>query len=114
MIESLFHHYKMQNLRLLAKNRKLTGREQMVKVNGELSSFKLVLSGILQGSVLGPLLFLLYINDFLDTFQSNVLIIADDTMIKEVLSSGDAVALQNDIDELNLWSEKWLLKFNTV
>ena len=92
----------------------LTGREQMVKVNGELSSSKPVISGIPQGSVLGPLLFVMYINDLPDTVQSNVLLFADDTKIfKQVSSIDDSVALQNDIDALNRWSDKWLLKFNT-
>ena len=92
----------------------LTGREQIVRVNGELSSPKPVLSGIPQGSVLGPLLFVLYINDLPDVVQSNVLLFADDTKIfKQVTTKEDADALQNDIDALNIWSEKWLLKFNT-
>ena len=92
----------------------LTGREQMVRVNGELSISKPVISGIPQGSVLGPLLFVLYINDLPDTVQSNVLLFADDTKIFNHISSiDDAIALQKDIDALNHWSDKWLLKFNT-
>ena len=92
----------------------LTGREQMVRVNGELSGPKSVISGIPQGSVLGPLLFVLYINDLPDTVSSNILLFADDTKIfQQVRSREDALSLQKDIDALNAWSEKWLLKFNT-
>ena len=92
----------------------LSGREQMVRVNGELSASKPVISGIPQGSVLGPLLFVLYINDLPDTVKSNVLLFADDTKIfKQVSCSDDATVLQEDIDALNRWSDMWLLKFNT-
>ena len=91
----------------------LSGREQRVRVNGELSASKPVISGIPQGSVLGPLLFVLYINDLPDSVQSNLLLFADDTKIfRQVSTTEDAEALQKDIDALNLWSEKWLLKFN--
>ena len=92
----------------------LSGREQRVRVNGELSDSKPVISGIPQGSVLGPLLFVLYINDLPDTVRSNILLFADDTKIfRRVSTIEDAEALQNDIDALNRWSEMWLLKFNT-
>jgi hypothetical protein len=92
----------------------LTGREQMVRVNGELSSSKAVISGIPQGSVLGPLLFVIYINDLPDVVQSNILLFADDTKIfNKVSSIDDATALQKDIDALNRWSDMWLLRFNT-
>ena len=91
----------------------LSGRNQRVRVNGELSASKLVTSGIPQGSVLGPLLFVLYINDLPDSVQSNILLFADDTKIfRQVFTTEDAEALQKDIDALNQWSEKWLLKFN--
>ena len=92
----------------------LAGREQSVRVNGELSGPKPVISGIPQGSVLGPLLFVLYINDLPESVKSNILLFADDTKIfRHVSSKEDATLLQKDIDELNRWSEKWLLKFNT-
>jgi len=89
----------------------LTGREQMVRVNGELSTSKAVISGIPQGSVLGPLLFVIYINDIPDVVQSNILLFADDTKIfNKVTSIDDSRKLQNDIDALNCWSDK---NFNT-
>ena len=91
----------------------LTEREQCVRVNGELSLPKPVTSGIPQGSVLGPLLFVLYINDLPDVVQSNILLFADDTKIfQKIDSKEDALLLQKDIDELQLWSDKWLLRFN--
>ena len=91
----------------------LTGRQQVVRVNGELSSSKPVISGIPQGSVLGPLLFILYMNDLPDTVQANLLLFADDTKIfNKVSSVEEATELQNDILALNCWSDRWLLKFN--
>ena len=92
----------------------LTGREQVVRVNGELSVPMPVISGIPQGSVLGPLLFVLYINDLPGVVKSNILLFADDTKIfKQVKSQDDALRLQQDIDALKHWSDKWLLRFNT-
>jgi hypothetical protein len=91
----------------------LTGRSQTVKVNNDESPPAPVISGIPQGSVLGPLLFVLYINDLPDTVSSYVYLFADDTkLMRKVRSSEDAKALQRDLDELEAWSNKWLLRFN--
>ena len=85
----------------------------MVRVNGELSASKLVISGIPQGSVLGPLLFVVYLNDLPEVVNSELLLFADDTKIfRQVYSRDDASLLQEDIDALTQWSDKWLLKFN--
>ena len=59
----------------------LTDRRQHVVVNGEVSNWKSILSGVPQGSVLRPLLFLIYINDLDDNITSNVLKFADDTSV---------------------------------
>ena len=59
----------------------LTDRRQPVVLDGEVLSWKSVLSGVPQGSVVGPLLFLIYINDFNDNITSNVLKFADDTKV---------------------------------
>ena len=68
----------------------LTDRRQRVVVDGEVSNSKSVLSGVPQGSVLGPLLFLIYINDLDDNITSNVLKFADDTKVfKKVNTDGD-------------------------
>ena len=61
----------------------------MVRVNGQLSTSKAVISGIPQGSVVGPLLFVIYINDVTDLVQSNILLFADDTKIFNKVSSVD-------------------------
>ena len=91
----------------------LTGRSQTVMVNNEESPAAPVVSGIPQGSVLGPLLFVIYINDLPDTVSSHVYLFADDTKImRNVENEDDAKALQKDLDILESWSRKWLLTFN--
>ena len=86
----------------------------MVQVNGEKSFVAKVLSGIPQGSVLGPLLFVIYINDLPENLQSQTLMFADDTKVfRQIVSENDSKLLQDDIDNLVAWTEKWLLSFNT-
>ena len=91
----------------------LHGRKQLVRVNEAKSSENNVVSGIPQGSVLGPLLFVVYINDLPDKVVSNLLLFADDTKIfKEVNSIHDSMVIQADIDALEEWSKDWLLSFH--
>ena len=91
----------------------LCGRYQTVVVNGEKSKEASVLSGIPQGTVLGPLLFVIYINDILDSIESDGFLFADDTKIfREITSQEDSITLQSDIDSLELWSQIWQLEFN--
>ena len=91
----------------------LTDRRQLFVVDGEISNWKSVLSGVPQGSVLGPILFLIYINDLDDSITSNVLKFADDTkLFRKVNTDGDKQHLQNDIYRLMKWSEKWQMLFN--
>ena len=91
----------------------LTNRKQLVKVNGENSTLDDVISGIPQGSVLGPLLFVIFINDLPEQIDSNILLFADDTKIfKEITKIDDSIMMQNDIYALEKWSNDWLLKFH--
>ena len=91
----------------------LNGRSQSVKVNQSFSSRDAVVSGIPQGSVLGPILFVLYINDLPESVVSFILLFADDTKIfKEINTIEDSLSLQRDIDALVKWSEDWLLQFH--
>ena len=91
----------------------LKGRKQRVRVNGDCSHAADVLSGIPQGSVLGPILFLIFINDLPDAVESDSMLFADDSKIYRVIKSKeDSSKLQNDLNSLLEWTRKWLLKFN--
>ena len=91
----------------------LTDRTQLVRVNGDSSDPVSVLSGIPQGSVLGPILFVIFINDLPDVVNSTMYLFADDTkLMKEIQSPQDVVVLQNDVSEMDCWSKTWLIKFN--
>ena len=91
----------------------LKNRRQRVIVDGEPSTWAPVVSGIPQGSVIGPVLFVCYINDLPETILSPCEMFADDTKVHRVINSPDEQAkLQRDIDRLLEWSDKWLLKFN--
>ena len=91
----------------------LSDRVQQICVNGSNSTWKPVTSGIPQGSVLGPILFVLYINDLPSNILSDVYMFADDTKIFNIIKSPeDQETLQNDLDTLSMWSDKWLLKFH--
>ncbi|KAL5267521.1 hypothetical protein ACHWQZ_G004526 [Mnemiopsis leidyi] len=89
----------------------LVGRTFRVSVQGQFSSLKDILSGIPQGSVLGPLLFILFINDLPDCIKSTVKIFADD--LKLIANLSDKTVVDDDLKCLEDWERKWLLKFNT-
>lgn len=92
----------------------LTGRWQRVCLNGSYSGWSEVSSGIPQGSVLGPLLFLIYINDLPDvSHDSEVYLFADDAKVfHEIATEEDREHLQEDITRMKNWTDKWLLRFH--
>ena len=70
-------------------------------------------SGVPQGSVLGPLLFLLYINDLPENIQSQVRLFADDTAVYlTVTNMQDSQVLQSDLESLQHWERTWDIEFN--
>ena len=82
-------------------------------VNGSTSEWAAVTSGIPQGSVLGPILFVIYINDMPEMVASTVYLFADDTKIyRRIQNDQDRHKLQEDLNNLQDWSDKWLLKFH--
>jgi len=91
----------------------LKDREQRVVLLGSNSKWTRVKSGVPQGSVLGPLLFLIYINDIDDSVCSNLLKFADDTKVFSVVhTKNDIDRLQKDLLNLGNWSQDWLMLFN--
>jgi len=91
----------------------LHDRTQRVVVDGCKSSESSVISGVPQSSVLGPLLFLIYINDLPDQVTSKVRLFADDTILYRVIKSpSDQVALQQDLVALQTWESKWQMQFH--
>ena len=91
----------------------LNQRQQRVVINGNTSKWSEVLSGIPQGSILGPVLFILYINDLPGVVGSVCKLFADDCKLyKNIKSEADQRELQEDINRLCKWSKDWLLGFN--
>lgn len=92
----------------------LCNRQQRVVIDGTASEWTPVLSGVPQGTVLGPLLFILYINDIIQGVNSNIRLFADDCILyREIHSIEDQIILQNDINTLHNWATKWHMKFNS-
>ena len=83
---------------------------QRVMVNDTFSNWSHVVSGIPQGSVLGPILFTIFINDIPVDISSCIKIFADDTKVYN--NAHLSHIIQSDLDRLAFWSEKWLLPFN--
>ena len=93
----------------------LTGRSQKVVINGISSSLRNLQTGVPQGSILGPLLFLIYINDIINDLQCNVNLFADDTSIQKCLDSHDDFKVINDdLLKLSIYGTQWLITFNVL
>ena len=91
----------------------LGDRSQRVVVGGEESDSVPVTSGVPQGSVLGPILFLVYINDLPENVTSQVRLFADDTAMYLTMEvTNDSSVLQQDLDRLSVWESDWDMEFN--
>ena len=93
----------------------LCSRTQRVKINSDFSDHKPVLSGIPQGTVLGPVLFVIFINDMPLEFVSdcNSFLFADDAKLyKQILCEADCLVLNKCCQKMFEWCEKWLMKIN--
>ena len=93
----------------------LSGRTQKVVLDGQASDPVPVLSGVPQGSVLGPILFLIFINDLPDNIRSSVRLFADDCVLyRNIHSIQDCFILQEDLTSLGQWEADWQMKFNVA
>ena len=91
----------------------LAERKQRVVLNGRSSNWRNVISGVPQGSVLGPVLFLIYVNDMDEGLSSKISKFADDTKIaSKIITTEDRRKFQNDLDRLANWAQSWQMKFN--
>ena len=100
------HHYGIQNSLLLWMENFLTRRSQRVVVDGTASDWSPVTSGVPQETVLGPLLFLSFINDLPSDITSTLRLCADDCLTyRSIASINDSVALQKDLNTLQQWAE---------
>ena len=90
----------------------LIGREQRVRVGNDYSENSKVTSGIPQGSILGPVLFTLFINDLPENLNAHCKIFADDTKIYE--ESNNHAKIQEDLYLMQRWTEQWNLYFNVA
>ncbi|XP_072443501.1 RNA-directed DNA polymerase from mobile element jockey isoform X1 [Chiloscyllium punctatum] len=93
----------------------LTGRSQRVMVDGKYSAWSSGTSGVPQGSVLGPLLFVMFINDLEEGVEGWVSKLTDDTKIGGVVDNEEGCCrLQRDLDLIQSWAEEWQMEFNPV
>ena len=93
----------------------LSGRTQQVVLDGEASDPVPVLSSVSQGSVLGPVLFLIFLNDLPDNIRSSVRLFADDcALYRNIHSLQDCLTLQEDLTSLGQWEADWQMKFNVA
>ena len=92
----------------------LCDRKQRVVLNGNDSNWEPICSGVPQGSVIGPLLFLLYINDLTDNISANIKLFADDSSLFVKVSNVEAAhrTLKHDLDVITSWANQWKMKFN--
>ena len=92
----------------------LNSRQQRVVLNGQCSSWVDITAGVPQGSILGPLLFLIYINDISQNLESKVKLFADDTSLFSVVNDPNISAelLNNDLNKIQEWAFQWKMSFN--
>ena len=107
-------YYRVRNQILKWISSFLEDHTQCVVCGGYTSDPANVISGVPQGTVLGPLLFLIYINDLPECVSSMCSLFADNCLVyRKIESERDIEVLQNDLTNLELWARKWLMTFNT-
>ena len=96
--------------------RYLSQRRQRVVINGQSSDWVHILAGVPQGSILGPLLFLIYINDIVKHIGCSIRLFADDTSLYIIVNCPlqSAQLLNTDLQTISDWTAAWLVKFNPL
>ena len=92
----------------------LNSRKQRVALNGQFCSWTSIEAEVRQGLILGPLLFLIYINDLSNDLITNVKLLADDTSLASVVHDVNTSAnnLNNDLSKINDWETQWKMSFS--
>ena len=91
----------------------LTVRKERVKINKEFTEWLNVTSGVPQGTIIGPVAFLIYINDIINNIKCQCMLYADDCVLYScVNNANDAEMLQHDLDRVIKWSHRWSMDFN--
>ena len=112
---SKLKHYGIDDKIWLWISNFLKQRKQHVVVDGIQSDLVTVDSGVPQGTVLGPILLLLHINDLPSVISSKVRLFADDCLVyREIKNRQDQIALQKDLNLLENWGSKWGMRFNAA
>ena len=93
----------------------LDSRKLLVLLNGQCSSWSFINAGVPKGSILGPLLLLIYINDLTENLQSNPKLFADNTFLFTIINDPNATAKQlcEDLDQITEWAFQWKMSFNS-
>ena len=94
----------------------LVGRKQRVVLQGVEFQWNYIKAGVPQGSILGPLFFLIFINDIVTEIGSSIHLFADDTSLSTIVDNSDVAAeiLNADLEKIVKWAEAWLAKFNPL
>ena len=94
----------------------LSDRYQRVCIRNATSSWKKISAGVPQGSILGPLLFVIFINDIVNDINSFIRLFADDTCIFEIVDDpiASAAVLNDDLKKILIWAKTWLVLFNAI
>ena len=92
----------------------LSGRKQRAVLNGQSSNWGDISAGVPQGSILGPLFFLVYINDLAVGLKCNVKLFDDDTSLFTVVEDSNTAAsdMNHDLDLISQWAHAWRISFN--
>ena len=92
----------------------LRNRKRRIVFNGQTTNWKNIHAGVPRGSTLGPLLFLIYINDFAENLSSNPKLFADDTSLFSVVRDLNTSAneVNDDLKKIEAWAHRWKMSFN--